>query len=119
MGSFVTSAGLGRESLASSANVSVDEPLDESEGDHVAGLHSVSAAEMAGVARSTVSPHADEALSPAASITDIQSLRFFLPAEALHAVARNKNPMLSRLRGRTPGLPTVCATQGAPRFVLE
>ncbi|KAK1865321.1 hypothetical protein I4F81_007854 [Pyropia yezoensis] len=76
-------------------------------------------AEMAGVARSTVSPHADEALSPAASITDIQSLRFFLPAEALHAVARNKNPMLSRLRGRTPGLPTVCATQGAPRFVLE
>ncbi|GAB0494185.1 hypothetical protein MMPV_005475 [Pyropia vietnamensis] len=46
-------------------------------------------------------------------------LRFVLPPEGAAAVARNRNPLLSRLRGRTPGVPAAWAATGAPRLVID
>lgn len=92
-GLLATSATLGQEDLAASAHASVHGQLDAISGDHMAAVLSISAAEVIGGARGTTSADAKE--------------------------ARNKNPLLSRLRGRTSGLPTLCATQEAPRFVLE
>lgn len=117
--SSATSSGLVRERLAVAAD-DVDGALDDFDG--VLGADAAPPATVEAQVANDVAPAragGKDVLASVASITDIQSLRFFLPPEALQAVARNKNPLLSRLRGRTPGMSAECATSGAPRFVLE